>query len=208
MTQNQEGNQEHFRTVFMWELEGSWDRSEGVSGPAQWPGSGGGRQRGGRERVKSWLPWLMPQSSCSPCYNNTGSTKTGSTKLQPKSSDALTQKIPSPPQAAQGTANTHLHAHTYTYLRLLREQQTKAVNTAADGWADNSQSLSPTCSVAQWLLTALCSSLPWPCLLHSTNTCCLMLQLTQLQHLLSNSKLFLLLAVQNFSPFLAFSPQF
>lgn len=142
----------------------------------------------------------MPQSSCSPRYNNTGSTKTGSTKLQPKSSDALTQKIPSPPQAAQGTANTHLHTHTrthathtHTYLRLLREQQTKAVNTAADGWADNSQSLSPTCSVAQWLLTALCSSLPWPCLLHSTNTCCLMLQLTQLQHPSSNSKVSLLL---------------
>lgn len=42
MTQNQEGNQEHFRTVFMQELVGSWDRSEGVSGPAQWPGSGVG----------------------------------------------------------------------------------------------------------------------------------------------------------------------
>lgn len=168
-----------------------------MSGPAHRPGSGVWvkAERGSRERVKSWLPWLMLQSSCPPRYNNTGSTKTGSTKLQPKSSDALTQKIPSPPRAAQGTANTHLHAHThtYTYLRLLREQQTKAVNTAADGWADNSQSLSPTCSVAQWLLTALCSSLPWPCLLHNTNTCCLMLQLTQLQHPLSNSKVFILL---------------
>lgn len=65
----------------------------------------------GRERVKSWLPWLMLQSSCPPLYNNTGSTKTGSTKLQPKSSDALTQKIPSPPWAAQGTAQTHTSTH-------------------------------------------------------------------------------------------------
>lgn len=103
---------------------------------------------------------------------------------------------------------THTHTHTYTYLRLLREQQTKAVNTAADGWADNSQSLSPTCSVAQWLLTALCSSLPWPCLLHSTNTCCLMLQLTQLQHPLSNSKSFSSPGCENFSPFVAFLPSF
>lgn len=101
MTQNQEGNQEHFHTVCMRELVGTWDRSERVSGPAQGPGSGvGWKRRGGRERVKSLLPWLMLQSSCPPHYNNTGSTKTGSTKLQPKSSDALTQKIPSPPRAA------------------------------------------------------------------------------------------------------------
>lgn len=80
-----------------------------------------------------------------------------------------------------------LHTHTHTQRRLLREQQTKAVNTAADGWADNSQSLSPTCSTAQWLLTALCSSLPWPCLLHSPNTCCLMLQLNQSQQSFSLS---------------------
>lgn len=39
MTQNQEGNQEHFHTVCMRELVGTWDRSEGLSGPAQWPGS-------------------------------------------------------------------------------------------------------------------------------------------------------------------------
>lgn len=96
----------------------------------------------------------MPQSSC---YNNTGSTKTGSTKLQPKSSDALTQKIPSPLQATQGTCTpptlrTHTprraQTHTCTHLRLLREQQTKAVNTAADGWADKRQSHS---QCAPWL---------------------------------------------------------
>lgn len=97
------------------------------------------------------------------------------------------------------------HTHTHTYPRLLREQQTKAVNTAADDWADNSQSLSPTCSVAQWLLTALCSSLPWPCLPHSTNTCCLMLRLTQLQHPSSNSKVYTLPFVVNFSPSISFS---
>lgn len=93
----------------------------------------------------------------------------------------------------------HTQKHTHTYLRLLREQQTKAVNTAADGWADNSQSLSPTCSVAQWLLTALCSSLPWPCHLHSTNTCCLMLQLTQLHQPLSKHKLSLPCYCKTFS---------
>jgi len=92
-----------------------------------------------------------------------------------------TENSQSSPGRTGNSKHTHTHTHTHTYLRLLREQQTKAVNTAADGWADNSQSLSPTCSVAQWLLTALCSSMPWPCLLHSTNTCCLMLQLPQSQ---------------------------
>lgn len=50
MTQNQEGNREHFRTVFMRELVGTWDRSEGVSGPAQWLA----RLRGGVKAERGW----------------------------------------------------------------------------------------------------------------------------------------------------------
>lgn len=107
-------------------------------------------------RVKSRLPRLMPQSSCSPRYNNTGSTKTGSTEPpQPKSSDALTQKIPSPRQGLAGerqTRTTHTHrradTHAHTHLRLLREQQTKAVNTAAD---DRQITARPGSPPAPWL---------------------------------------------------------